>query len=91
MKLSLSSVNSEDSTADGGEFILNLFRETIDYLWEDAENIRVVLDGELDIGKDSKLKAISEIAANQDQLGVCLLYTSPSPRDQRGSRMPSSA
>ena len=28
------------------------------------------------------------IAAQRD---VCLLYTSPSPRDQRGSRMPSSA
>ena len=26
-----------------------------------------------------------------DPLTVCLLYTSPSPRDQRGSRMPSSA
>ena len=25
------------------------------------------------------------------QCGSCLLYTSPSPRDQRGSRMPSSA
>ena len=25
------------------------------------------------------------------QIGNCLLYTSPSPRDQRGSRMPSSA
>ena len=25
------------------------------------------------------------------QHSVCLLYTSPSPRDQRGSRMPSSA
>ena len=25
------------------------------------------------------------------QQKVCLLYTSPSPRDQRGSRMPSSA
>ena len=25
------------------------------------------------------------------ELGGCLLYTSPSPRDQRGSRMPSSA
>ena len=25
------------------------------------------------------------------RLAVCLLYTSPSPRDQRGSRMPSSA
>ena len=26
-----------------------------------------------------------------DMLKDCLLYTSPSPRDQRGSRMPSSA
>ena len=26
-----------------------------------------------------------------DLLRLCLLYTSPSPRDQRGSRMPSSA
>ena len=28
---------------------------------------------------------------NEDELTGCLLYTSPSPRDQRGSRMPSSA
>ena len=28
---------------------------------------------------------------NLDADAVCLLYTSPSPRDQRGSRMPSSA
>ena len=27
----------------------------------------------------------------KDLFGACLLYTSPSPRDQRGSRMPSSA
>ena len=26
-----------------------------------------------------------------DSMNSCLLYTSPSPRDQRGSRMPSSA
>ena len=26
-----------------------------------------------------------------EKKGICLLYTSPSPRDQRGSRMPSSA
>ena len=26
-----------------------------------------------------------------DKLSICLLYTSPSPRDQRGSRLPSSA
>ena len=29
--------------------------------------------------------------ASISQAGYCLLYTSPSPRDQRGSRMPSSA
>ena len=28
---------------------------------------------------------------NRDQISPCLLYTSPSPRDQSGSRMPSSA
>ena len=27
----------------------------------------------------------------KDVISSCLLYTSPSPRDQRGSRMPSSA
>ena len=32
-----------------------------------------------------------DISAPREQCGVCLLYTSPSPRDQRGSRMPSSA
>ena len=31
------------------------------------------------------------IAIQTDSLYTCLLYTSPSPRDQRGSRMPSSA
>ena len=30
-------------------------------------------------------------AIGGDGLSGCLLYTSPSPRDQRGSRMPSSA
>ena len=30
-------------------------------------------------------------APGNAEVQVCLLYTSPSPRDQRGSRMPSSA
>ena len=33
----------------------------------------------------------STVAAAEALDGGCLLYTSPSPRDQRGSRMPSSA
>ena len=31
------------------------------------------------------------LPANESCNTICLLYTSPSPRDQRGSRMPSSA
>ena len=31
------------------------------------------------------------LAINEERCKTCLLYTSPSPRDQRGSRMPSSA
>ena len=34
---------------------------------------------------------ISNSSDALDKLRTCLLYTSPSPRDQRGSRMPSSA
>ena len=34
---------------------------------------------------------ISLLVSSLSKLNVCLLYTSPSPRDQRGSRMPSSA
>ena len=41
-------------------------------------NVAVILLG---------VATIAELAAYY----VCLLYTSPSPRDQRGSRMPSSA
>ena len=35
--------------------------------------------------------AFARLAAIEALLENCLLYTSPSPRDQRGSRMPSSA
>ena len=33
----------------------------------------------------------ADLGLNTEHVGSCLLYTSPSPRDQRGSRMPSSA
>ena len=31
------------------------------------------------------------VSMKSERINTCLLYTSPSPRDQRGSRMPSSA
>ena len=39
----------------------------------------------------AKRDAASAYDATVKSLYACLLYTSPSPRDQRGSRMPSSA
>ena len=36
-------------------------------------------------------ETLSLLQITEDRYGICLLYTSPSPRDQRGSRMPSSA
>ena len=39
---------------------------------------------------DPKKKLVS-VYNNGSGIDTCLLYTSPSPRDQRGSRMPSSA
>ena len=39
----------------------------------------------------SAFSARNGFAVTMEQRGDCLLYTSPSPRDQRGSRMPSSA
>ena len=38
-----------------------------------------------------KIYFVDSFANEPKYYHVCLLYTSPSPRDQRGSRMPSSA
>ena len=34
---------------------------------------------------------VTFVELSKECISICLLYTSPSPRDQRGSRMPSSA
>ena len=41
--------------------------------------------------KQAKGKSVAMISNIRDQYLVCLLYTSPSPRDLSTSRMPSSA
>ena len=44
-----------------------------------------------DVVKARNAAASANTVQGQAQAEGCLLYTSPSPRDQRGSRMPSSA
>ena len=59
--------------------------------------IQVIDDGvgmsETDARMAFERHATSKIRETEDLFSIktCLLYTSPSPRDQRGSRMPSSA
>ena len=47
----------------------------------------IVTKGFITVSLNNNMKDADDI----EQLNACLLYTSPSPRDQRGSRMPSSA
>ena len=45
--------------------------------------------GQPDVAPEIWANAMADLV--DSAVGACLLYTSPSPRDQRGSRMPSSA
>ena len=74
-----------------------------DYLERTVESVRAALgmgkqSGDLRskfpvfISQDGRNKAVRTYAESRvKDFHCCLLYTSPSPRDQRGSRMPSSA
>ena len=44
-----------------------------------------------DIDKLIQIQELSQRGINLDGIKICLLYTSPSPRDAHESRMPSSA
>ena len=49
------------------------------------------VDGDDDEAGSEGFETPDEFEDARSVLSDCLLYTSPSPRDQRGSRMPSSA
>ena len=51
---------------------------------------RLVKNADANLPQNSIIMRV-QYADGRTGLMICLLYTSPSPRDQRGSRMPSSA
>ena len=52
----------------------------------------MAMEGQITVFRDEKFKEAMDTDDLTAMLNrICLLYTSPSPRDQRGSRMPSSA
>ena len=72
--------------------LLHLLPEPKGACWSDLidEALGRELQGEL-LSPDGRLREIDD-ANNTKAIGrSCLLYTSPSPRDKRQSRMPSSA
>jgi len=74
------------SEAEGTHFI------TMEYVpGEDLKSF-IRRSGQLTVGKALSIaKQICRGLADAHDLGICLLYTSPSPRDRTRSRMPSSA
>ena len=66
--------------------------------WSNYEKFEIVIEeGDIDMAiKDIKKRYgewndVERAAKKDDQVVICLLYTSPSPRDSDQSRMPSSA
>ena len=62
-----------------------------EYLAEQDDESYDVIFGEQELNHLTKDEVIEFLFLTKSKLRPCLLYTSPSPRDQRGSRMPSSA
>ena len=64
-------------------------------VWSDREELVAAVPQVLEVGGTTLLVDAQDEAATSHalahQLQVCLLYTSPSPRDRTRSRMPSSA
>ena len=63
----------------------------IELLTSEAVRLEAFLHGEANPGRQVILIHGWLGCADSSYILSCLLYTSPSPRDQRGSRMPSSA
>ena len=83
----LARINDEELAE---EFVKQSFERTV--AARKSERIHIVVDTQ-ERNRSRSLptfRILTSISAAALLL-VCLLYTSPSPRDQRGSRMPSSA
>ena len=70
--------------------VLLLLAITIRNKPENVARRKELKEAENERNQEARENYIKDLMADP-YLNICLLYTSPSPRDQRGSRMPSSA
>ena len=61
------------------------------YISKKFDNTSVGVEDLISIGTIGLIKAINSFKPDKNIKLACLLYTSPSPRDETSSRMPSSA
>ena len=57
----------------------------------DENKLKAAMDKEIQYGYPEEMLSQDKKCGNCAAFNVCLLYTSPSPRDRTRSRMPSSA
>ena len=78
------------------EFLRTWYNRNIlllDDQWPQATYLEIVgaTDGKLILPRGNDHRQIVNVTEDSTDKNVCLLYTSPSPRDRQKSRMPSSA
>ena len=59
--------------------------------YDDFKKVQIKLGTVLSVEKNEKARKPSLVVKVDFGKDICLLYTSPSPRDRQKSRMPSSA
>ena len=76
-----------------GDMIETIYYDANDQFVKDERHYQLQDHlGSVDVITDEEAQVVQELSFDAwGQRRDCLLYTSPSPRDQRGSRMPSSA
>ena len=72
-------------------FVLSIGLLFMDKGFKDVEGVPMSMAVFFAVGAGAILIGQEKEKGTIQWLSSCLLYTSPSPRDQRGSRMPSSA
>ena len=86
--------HDQDIRPEGESFAQNTanLEAMVDYLGQKMEATGVkLLWGTANLFSHRRYMAGAATNPDPEVFAFCLLYTSPSPRDQRGSRMPSSA
>ena len=88
---SCNDLRSESATPSDSEDISPLYHSIAEITQRYQSHELIGQGGMKEVYRVYDAKMARHVALAKPLSGHCLLYTSPSPRDQRGSRMPSSA